>query len=356
MKIQSLRELLYSKLPWHPERIHTFYALILAVLAGGSVKIKDMAQYIETRASLSSKVVRLERWFLKQNLDYSLIGKLIVGLLGCGGSEMTIAIDRTNWRYGKRDLNFLVASVVCGAISVPVVWLLLDKKGSSSALERIELINKLLTVMAAPGIGNILADREFACQEFINYLWERDLPFTFRVKKNEQLKHENGGKIKLGRYFKDMTAGAKQARRCQFYGLELNVTCLQLEREHLFLVSTVQIGDAALRVYKQRWSIERTFKALKQSGFWMEETHMTELEKLGKLMAIVSLALAVAVLGGKIKNALIPIKIKKHGRPQWSLFTYGLDWLISACISKNPDAFLHKMRSLLDKAIDHAQI
>lgn len=98
MKIQSLRELLYSKLSWHPERIHTFYTLIVSVLAGGSVKLKDMAHYIETKASLSSKVGRVERWFLHQKFDYSLIGKLIVGLLGCGKGQLTIAIDRTNWQ------------------------------------------------------------------------------------------------------------------------------------------------------------------------------------------------------------------------------------------------------------------
>jgi hypothetical protein len=355
MAIQSLKELLYSKLKWHPARICTFYNLILAVLSGGSVRIKDMAQYIETRASLHAKVVRLERWFLKQKLDYILIGKIIVGLMVCSIRKVTIAIDRTNWQYGKKDLNFLVASIICGNISIPVVWLLLDKKGSSSAFERIGLIDKLVAVISVSRIENILADREFACKEFIKYLCKYKLPFTFRVKKNEQLRHENGGKMKLGRYFKDMVSEERNQRRCRFYGEVLNITCLQLEREQLFIVSNVKIGKAALLAYKQRWSIERTFKALKQSGFWMEITHMTDLEKLGKLMAILSIALAVAVLGGKIKNSIIPIKIKKHGRPQWSIFTYGLDWLISAFIHNN-NAFLRRLFRLLDIAIADANI
>jgi hypothetical protein len=326
MKIQSLQELLYSKLKWHPARICTFYNLIIAVLSGGSVKIKDMAQYIETKASLPSKVVKLERWFLKQKLDYSLIGKIIVGLLVCSIGKVTIAIDRTNWQYGKRDLNFLVASIICGNISIPVVWLLLDKKGSSSSFERIELIDKLLAVIAVS-----------------------------RVKKNEQLRHENGGKMKLGRYFKDMMAGERKERRCRFCGEILNITCLQLEREQLLVVSNIKIGELALIAYKQRWGIERAFKALKKSGFWMEETHITDLEKLGKLMAILSIALAVAVLGGKIKNSIMPIRLKKHGRPQWSVFTYGLDWLISAFIHKN-DAFLRKLHRLLDNTISAAYV
>ena len=40
------------------------------------------------------------------------------------------------------------------------------------------------------------------------------------------------------------------------------------------------MGQEALTMYKKRWSIERTFKSLKTSGFNIEDTHITDPNKL----------------------------------------------------------------------------
>jgi len=66
---------------------------------------------------------------------------------------------------------------------------------------------------------------------------------------------------------------------------------------------------------------------MKTAGFNLEDTHMTNLKKLEKLFAIVSLSLTICVIAGEIKNTIIPLKIKKHGYRAYSLFTYGFDWL-----------------------------
>ncbi|WP_250311242.1 hypothetical protein [Rickettsia endosymbiont of Oedothorax gibbosus] len=55
---------------------------------------------------------------------YSLTGKI------------SLAIDRTSWQFGIKNLNFFVATIVYGNISIPIAWLLLDKKGNSSTNER----------------------------------------------------------------------------------------------------------------------------------------------------------------------------------------------------------------------------
>ena len=81
------------------------------------------------------------------------------------------------------------------------------------------------------------------------------------------------------------------------------------------------MGQEALTIYKKRWSIERTFKSLKTSGFNIEDTHITDPNKLKKIFGITALALTLCVKMGMIKNKEIPIKIKNHGRKTYSLFT-----------------------------------
>jgi len=48
--------------------------------------------------------------------------------------------------------------------------------------------------------------------------------------------------------------------------------------------------ENAQKRYKERWQIETTFWALKSSGFNIEKTHLTDLDRLAKLFSIVMLA------------------------------------------------------------------
>ncbi len=328
MDNQSLYTILYTFLDWHPARIKTFAELILGIIRSRTVRIKELALYIESSGTLKARIKKISRLMLHQAISVTIFGKIIVRLLTITG-KVRIAIDRTNWQFGANDLNFFVAAVIYGNISIPISWIMLKKKGSSNIDERKNLIEEILDIISQDKIEIIVADREFIGEEWLDYLYSLKLPFAIRVKKNELMKHKNGGWVQLCKFFTDMNTGTSKTIEAPFYhtSLSLKITCLQLEREQLFIVSNTIIGTEALLAYKQRWSIERSFKSLKTSGFNIEDTHITDLKKLEKLFAICSIALAICVVAGEIKNAILPIKIKNHGRKLYSLFTYGFDWL-----------------------------
>jgi Transposase DDE domain len=327
MDTQSLHNILYLFLDWHPARIKTFTELIWGVVKARTVRIKELAMYVASNGNLHAKIIKVERLFLLQPICFIILGKIIVKLLN-QTEKVKIAIDRTNWQFGSNNLNFFVAAIVYGNISIPIAWLLLDKKGNSSTLERKKLIERILAIISKETIEVILADREFVGEEWFEFLsFTKILPFVIRVKKNEQIRHTNGGKMKLGKYFTGMEVGEVKTVTTELYKMPIKITCLQLEKELLLVASNIVIGEEALLAYKQRWSIERSFKSIKTSGFNIEDTHMNDQKKLEKLFAISSLALAVCVIAGEIKNNIYPIKIKKHGRKLYSLFTYGFDWL-----------------------------
>ncbi len=154
---------------------------------------------------------------------------------------------------------------------------LLDKKGNSSTIEREKLIEQILAIIPKDMIEVILADREFIGAEWFEFLSiTQTLPFAIRIKKSEQIKHVNGGKMKLGKYFANMQIGEVKTVETELYKMPIKITCLQLEQEQLFVASNILIGESALLAYKQRWSIERSFKSIKTSGFNIEDTHITD--------------------------------------------------------------------------------
>ena len=72
--------------------------------------------------------------------------------------------------------------------------------------------------------------------------------------------------------------------------------------------------EVALEIYKERWQIETSFRALKTSGFNIKDTHLTDIERIEKLFALVFVAFTWAYLVGDYLHKYIkPIPTKKHG-------------------------------------------
>jgi hypothetical protein len=96
--------------------------------------------------------------------------------------------------------------------------------------------------------------------------------------------------------------------------------------EYVIVVAERETPDA-LADYAKRWEIETLFGRLKTRGFCLEATHVTDPERLKKLLALVALAFCWAHVVGEWLSAHKPLPLKKHGRKAVSLFRHGLDHL-----------------------------
>ena len=98
--------------------------------------------------------------------------------------------------------------------------------------------------------------------------------------------------------------------------------------EYLIIIASDAAScEEILNDDKMRWDIETLFKALKTQGFDLETTHLSDQEKIDKLIAFLSIAFLWAHLGGEWLHQQKPIKVKSHQRRSISLFRYGLDFL-----------------------------
>src|SRR5690606_22641373 len=100
--------------------------------------------------------------------------------------------------------------------------------------------------------------------------------------------------------------------------------------------------EEALEKYKQRWQIETLFRGLKSSGFNLEDTHVTHLDRLEKLILLVMIAFVWCYkIGDFIDSEIKPIKIKKHGNRAISVFKYGLDYLSRGCVASLKTQYIY---------------
>ena len=73
---------------------------------------------------------------------------------------------------------------------------------------------------------------------------------------------------------------------------------------------------------------------MKTSGFNIEDTHLTDIERIEKLLALVIVAFTWAyVVGDYLNHYIKPIKIKKHGKRARSIFKYALNYISSILLN-----------------------
>ena len=69
---------------------------------------------------------------------------------------------------------------------------------------------------------------------------------------------------------------------------------------------------------------------MKGRGFNFEDTHIIDRDRIKKLVVLLAVAFCWAHKTGEGRHEQRAIKIKKLGRPEVSLFQYGLDYLVDA--------------------------
>ncbi len=116
-------------------------------------------------------------------------------------------------------------------------------------------------------------------------------------------------------------------RRCQLWNVSVRLSGRRKAcGDHVIVVSSEDVSEL-LSSYRLRWQIETLFGCLKTRGFCLEATHLTETERVSRLLCLLGLAFCWAILSGKMATARKPLKRKKHGRLEKSLFRVGIDYL-----------------------------
>jgi hypothetical protein len=241
----------------------------------------------------------------------------------------TIAIDRTEWQLGKQWVNVLMLSVAYKGVSIPLFWTVLDEKGCSDNLERKEILQKFIDEFGAESIRFVTADREFASKEWLKYLVEKKIPFRLRIKANHQITNTRGKLIKATKLCRTLKIGERREFRGKRKLWTQSVyvgACRKEDSDNVIVISSEKSGKILLE-YGERWKIETLFGCLKTRGFRLEDTHLTHIERVSKLLSLLTIGVCWAMLAGELESQAKPLKMKKHGNLEKSVFRLGFDIL-----------------------------
>jgi hypothetical protein len=232
---------------------------------------------------------------------------------------------------GTSWVNVLMLGIVSeGGIAIPLCWLVFEKKGCSSARERTEILERYLRIFSPSTIRFVTADREFACFAWLQYLNRRQIPFMLRIKASAFLTDKRGAQMRAGKLLRTARVGEKMLcrRRRKICGVSVSVAGMRkADGDNVIVISSAESNDNPLSNYCLRWQIETLFGCLKTRGFRLEDTHLTDKDRVSRLLALLTLAFCWALLSGTLVCQAKALKTKKHGRREKSVFRVGLDYL-----------------------------
>jgi len=327
---KGLEEILNEYFGWNKARMACFAGMLLALIKVRTVNLVELACAFDGSATMASRYKRIKRFFSQFTLDMGEVAGWMVALLGLDKEALYLSMDRTNWCWGKSDINVLMLSVVYKGIAVPVFWSLLETCGNSDTADRIVLVQTFLNRFGKDQIAGILADREFVGCQWFGWLCKENIPFCIRIKKNMLTTNSRGEEVPVGVLFQDLQAGQQRILGEPRKLLEqmLYLSALRLPDGELLIVATDSLLADPIAHYGKRWQIETLFGCLKSKGFNFEETHMVNPARISKLLVLLSIAFCWAHKVGEWRHEEEKnIPIKKHGRKSQSWFRYGLDYL-----------------------------
>ena len=313
-------------------RIKFFGLFLCALCKVQSICFEKRATAFETETKSASSLRRIQRFMAEYVLDTDLIARLIFKMLP-HQSPYRLAMDRTNWKFGETNINVLTLAIVYQGVAFPILMLMLDKRGNSDTPERIRMMDRYIQLFGRETIDCLLADREFVGEHWIAYLNDQKIRYYIRIRDNFIVHDPRTGK-ELKAFV--MFAGLKCDESRTLYRIRrVNGQLCYLSaskvkgkdgKPELQIIISYNKPEDAQELYKERWQIETAFKGLKSSGFNIEQTHLTDLDRIEKLFTIVMLAFAWAyVVGVFVNDNIKPVRILKHGRRAKSLLKYGLE-------------------------------
>ena len=284
---------------------------------------------------------RIQRFFSEFDLPFGDIARFIFNLFAF--INCFLIIDRTNWWFGGSPINYLVLSVRFKNVAIPLFWIALKKCGNSQASDRIKILQRFVAAFGKAVLRDFCGDREFACNALLKYLLSESIPFTLRIKGNCIVKNSKGLPVQIKRLFGDIAPGEVRVLR-QILVLKniVDIVAYLKPCGELVILTTNHDVDTVQDRYINRNQIETMFKAMKTQGFNLEDTHITDPDRIARLMGAMAVSFAWSYKIGDYIDEESHIKVKSHGRRLRSVFKTGFRFLINlfSNVSHRIDEFI----------------
>jgi len=182
---------------------------------------------------------------------------------------------RTVWQRGNATISIFMATVVWKGVAIPIAWTVLTKKGATNYDEKVELMKKVVKLLGKRRILGVLADREFIGYQWFRWLHQQELGLYIRVRGKDNMEvpdpEDEWGEemlLPIERFADSLEMGEEKVAEepATIYGIKVYLAAAKNQDDPM-IIATNRDPQKAIKIYRERWSIETFFKNCKSQGF-----------------------------------------------------------------------------------------
>jgi len=268
------------------------------------VRIERLAATLQLPILQSSRRRHIQRFLQIKALSILIVWfpivKEVIARQFKAGSQLVIALDRTQWK----EYNVLMVSAIVQKRAFPIFWTLLDKHGASNLVEQQQVLRPVICLLKRYKLV-ILGSREFHSIELAQWLHQQRLSFVLRQKssttsreRRQPFQSLSSISVQPGIYLFYPKVGFTQKKGFSRFNLVASWKRQyrgKREDEPWYLLTNLPDLKSAIGVYGQGYGIEAMFKDCKTGGYNLEGCQASS-DKLISLIILIALAMTSAWL------------------------------------------------------------
>jgi hypothetical protein len=310
--------------------LNTLAALISGIVGSKSTQLPHIAAKVPNGTKPESRVKRFARWFDNAHILEEMYFLPYADVLLRHLALQTVVLVMDGSGVG-RGCTALMIHVVYKGRALPLAWRVRQApKGHFPEDLHIALVELIRGLIPAGAQVVLLGDGEFDGTKLQHTLQQAGWSYACRTATStvatwagETFRLDAlGACLKPGRLIELKEVHFTRAA----YG-PIMVLCCWAKGYHepLYLVSNMATAEEACRLYEKRFRIETFFSDQKSRGFHIHKSHMSDVQRLSRLLIAACLAYIWGVYLGSVceKEGWRPI-IHRRKRCDLSLFQLGL--------------------------------
>ncbi len=339
--IRTALEQLYPKeLNGHQRRhLNVLAALICGMVGSRSSQLPAVASKVPGTALRESRIKQYARWVQNPQVSQEVFFlPFAQALLAHLSSSQSLVLIMDGSEVG-RHCAVLMISVLFQHRALPLAWLTVGGRshgGQLSEAMHLQLIGQVHGLLPQGADVIFLGDGEFDGPPFQARLQAYHWEYVCRTAKNSvlEVEGERVSFLELGLQPGECRTLPQARVSEQRYGPVLAIAWwAQGYTEPLFLVSNFDLLAEACHWYAKRFSIETFFSDQKSRGFGLDKSHLSDPQRLHRLLLAACLAyLWIVYLGRVASQEPYRRLLHRTDRCDLSLFQLGLlllDYLLA---------------------------
>ena len=273
--------------------LNTLTSFVYGILKSRHVTLSEVASEIPNAGKEESKVKQLKRWISNERIEFKVYFLPFIQALLQSLAHQTLLLVIDGSVVGRGCVTLMV-SLVYKNRTLPLIWVTRKgKKGHFPENIHVELIEAVHDLIPEGTDVVVLGDGEFDGTNWLSTIKSFDWNYVCRTAKDSVFYEE-------GEHFNIQDICPKRGGCTAISDLEFTkkrystATAIawwgKKYKEPIYLVTSFDTAGEACHYYRKRFRIETLFSDHKSRGFNLHKSHLTDPERISRLMIATSLA------------------------------------------------------------------